>query len=281
MNTLLPHAQNGPARRVADAVARVWHPTYGTRELEVPLSVVAGLSLIQPGPEEHALARTADRRAGGVLLDMVRVQWHHAIHNRPDLAAPLAPLVWPWHGDHPVSGSTLDTARDIAAAATGAGLFDLTAETETRRSVDVLAPVLMTLHGEHPRRRQRGAYMSVAAVSAHLPGVASFRVVRDPALGTGQLWRAVAQAMRVAGRDPAEATWLGLDLEPVAVGCAATNAITWELGPNVVLGIGGALDGEAEARAFVQREHALQVAEEARADQRVRTALHLLTRKEK
>lgn len=250
MKTLPPHAQNGAARRVADTVARIWHPTHGTHDLEIPLSVVAGLSLIQPGPDEHALARTADRRrAGEVLLDMVRCQWHHAIANRPDLAAPLAPLVWPWHGDHPVSGRTWDTARDLAAAAAGAGLFDLTADTDTRRSIDVLAPVRMNLRGEQPWGRDRGAYVSAAAVAARLPGVSAFRVVRDPA----------------------DATWLGLDLEPTALACAATNAITWELGPKVVLGIGGALDGEVEAAAFIQREHALQVAEQARADQRMRS----------
>lgn len=281
MKTLPPHAQNGPANRIADAVARIWHPTHGTHDLEIPLSVVAGLSLIQPGPDEHALARTADRRrAGEVLLDMGRVQWHHAIANRPDLAAPLAPLVWSWHGDSPLSGPTLDTARDIAAAATGAGLFDLTADTDTRRSIDVLAPVRANLRGEQPRGRQRGAYVSASSLFARMPWAASFRVVRDPALGTGQLWRAHAEAMRIVGRDPADATWLGLDLDPDALACAATNAITWELGPKVVLGIGGALDGEAEAAAFVQREHALQVAEEARAERRMRTALHILTRKE-
>ncbi|HXA61164.1 MAG TPA: hypothetical protein VNW94_18540, partial [Streptosporangiaceae bacterium] len=65
--------------------------------------------------------------------------------------------------------------------------------------------------------------------------------VLDPAIGTGGMFLGMARAMRNAGRRPHLCSWTGVDVDPVAVACAAVNGFVWMLGPFVRLVVANAL----------------------------------------
>ncbi|GGM80934.1 hypothetical protein GCM10012275_59470 [Longimycelium tulufanense] len=91
--------------------------------------------------------------------------------------------------------------------------------------------------------------------------------VQDPAVGTGGLFRAAAQAMREQGRDPATVSWYGADIDDLAIAACAINSVLWGLGPRVVLCVANTLaEGDWASRAEAQRTEILQLAETIRRD---------------
>ncbi|WP_338596929.1 N-6 DNA methylase [Saccharopolyspora sp. SCSIO 74807] len=91
--------------------------------------------------------------------------------------------------------------------------------------------------------------------------------VCDPAVGTGGLLRAAAQAMREHGRDPATVTWYGADIDDLAIAACAINSLLWQLGPRIVLCVANTLtEGDWAHRAEAQRAESLQLSETIRRD---------------
>lgn len=270
------------AHAIADAIDTAWHRAHGYGHLEVPLSAVAALAFLAPPIHERdAVAAWAADLSGDDLCRFVRTQWALFVRTRPDLTNPVAPFALVWHGDQRLSEQALRGAREVSRAAARAGLFDLTGDTDTRRSVDLFGVLLTVMKGRNAQSAH-GAFYTPGHIADFLAyvGMSSLTEapeIHEPTVGTAGMWRAAAEAMRVRGQDPAHATWVGIDIDPLAVACAAVNAVLWQLGFRVVLGVGDSLTEEATTRALHQRDEAVRIAAEARTMRRMQAALDALT----
>ncbi len=264
-----PGASTPDARTVAEAVARARHGTNRSAPPQIPLSTVAALALITPPPDQSSA--TADLITG---LDTeqfhgcMRTQWSIFVRARPDLLPAAWPLVQPWLGADPPDAATVAAARRVAHAALDAGQLHLTG-TLRRRDADLFGPLLVELRADGARLVAGQIYtpghIADILAAALMHGAAPGQPVIDPAVGTGGLFRAAAQTLRAQGTDPASMLWIGGDIDDLAVACCAVNAALWELGPNVVLGVGDTLTDSWQTTAIAQRREVLQIADQLRA----------------
>jgi hypothetical protein len=67
--------------------------------------------------------------------------------------------------------------------------------------------------------------------------------------------------------------WFAVDTDPLAVACLAVNAVLWNLGPRVLLGVGNGLTDEWLRRAAAQRREMIDLTEHLR---KVATLLDVL-----
>ncbi|MFL1433170.1 MULTISPECIES: N-6 DNA methylase, partial [unclassified Nocardiopsis] len=280
--TMATHDPNAVAHRVAEAVDTAWHRTHGSGHLDIPVSTIAALSLLTvPAPDRHHLVDALTRADRETVLALVSEQWRLFANARPDLATPVFPLVNVWYGDTPVSEQARQGAHEAARAALAAGLFDLTGDPHRRHDVDLFG-VLLTVMKSRTAKTVNGAFYTpthIADLLAHLTLSAPGPVpsVHEPAIGTGGLWRAAAQALRDHGHDPARVLWVGADVDPLAIACAAVNAVLWGLGPRVLLTVGDTLTDDVITRAHAQRAEAVRLAREVRKTRRLFAALDALT----
>src|SRR5690606_16779413 len=134
---------------------------------------------------------------------------------------------------------------------------------KTRRRVDLFGPALTLLKADKAQAAQ-GAFYTPSALSdlmARMLRLGDGETIHEPAVGTGGMLRTAAQAIRDQGRDPARVTWVGVDIDPLAIACAAVNAVLWGLGPRVLLGVGDALTDDWYTRALAQREETIALAD--------------------
>ncbi|GAB3726710.1 N-6 DNA methylase [Nocardiopsis nanhaiensis] len=279
-----PHPRpHGRAHAIAEAVDQARHRTHGTGHPDIALSTVAALALLAPTPAERAPAvQTVTGWNTDQVGHFVRRQWVHLLRTRPDLANPLAPFTLAWLGRAPMPEQAQHAAGEVARAAVRTGLFELTGHTETRRCVDLLGVVLTVLKSRTAATATGSFYTptGVADLKAALSLPCDVRSVHEPSLGTGGLWRAMAQLMRERGQDPARVEWVGIDIDPLAIASAAVNAVLWDLGPRVVLGVGDILTSDALRTAYAQRAETTDLARTADQMQtsgRMLTALHTRT----
>lgn len=264
-----PGAGTPDATSLAGAVARAWHRANRGASPQIPLSTVAVLALITPPPGQ--ISATADLIAG---LDteqfrrFARLQWTIFVRARPDLLSAAWPLVQPWLGADPPDDATIDAARRVAHAAFDAGQLHLTG-TLRRRDVDLFGPLLVELRADGARLAAGQFYtpghIADTLATGLMTGVEPGESVVDPAVGTGGLFRAAAQSLRAQHIDPASMLWIGGDVDEVAIACAAVNAVLWQLGPSVVLGVGDTLTDTWQTAAIAQRREVLHIAERLRA----------------
>ena len=224
---------------IAEVADKAWHHGHGHGELEIPLSVVAMLSLISPtGQARERMAAALINLPPTAFAHLIRRTCKSFIRARPDLVTRAWPLLEPWLCDREMPDDTVCAAKATADAVLRAGMFALT--DETRHDVDLLGTVLTALR-PNTALQARGQYYTPVDVSNVMAGMlgapSDTDAVNDPACGTGGMFRAVAQQMRAAGRDPATATWEGNDVDADALACCAVNVVLWGLGPNVLLGI--------------------------------------------
>ncbi|ABW11994.1 hypothetical protein Franean1_2564 [Parafrankia sp. EAN1pec] len=257
------------ATSLAEAVAHAWHRANRPDPPQIPLSTVAALALITPPPGQ--LSATANLIAAldtEQFYGMVRLQWTIFARARPDLLPAAWPLLQPWLGTDRPDDATIAAARRVAHAALDAGQLHLTG-TLRRRDADVFGPLLVALRADGARVAAGQFYTPgpIADILAAglMTGAQPGQPVIDPAVGTGGLFRAAAQALRAGGIDPAGMVWIGGDIDAAAVACAAVNAVLWELGPTVVLGVGDTLTDSWQTAAIAQRREILQIAERLRA----------------
>lgn len=246
---------NAHVLKLAERVDEKWHAWHGHGDLEVPVSVVAALSMVDPPVHErNAVAGELIGLTPEAFADTVRRLWRRFMQSRPDLVNRAWPLIEPWLGEREMTPETARDAHAVAIEVLRTDLFALT--DETRWEVDLLGTVL-TLVRTKSALQSRGQYYTppeVTTLMARLlappsPGES----VNDPACGSGGMFRAAAQAMRGAGHDPATASWEGNDLDHLAVACCAINAVLWELGTNVLLGVGDTLAADWRTRAIAER----------------------------
>ncbi|MGW7575088.1 N-6 DNA methylase [Streptomyces sp. NPDC054765] len=60
--------------------------------------------------------------------------------------------------------------------------------------------------------------------------------IREPAVGSGTMFRSVAQRLRDLKLNPHDYTWYGNDIDTLAAACAAVNTIIRGLGPQALIG---------------------------------------------
>jgi hypothetical protein len=252
------------AGRIAEAVDKACGAAGLGSQLEVPLTVVAGLALAHAeGPMSAAILGEAATGEPAVFGELLYDVWARFWLARPDLVAPSAPL-WAWLRNKP-HDSDLRGAQQVAVAARRYGLDDLAGYHAHRRGTDLLGH-LLTVMRSRGARAGRGQFYTphpVGVLMARMLDIQPGERVLEPAAGTGGLLCAAAQAMRERGLDPTEVYWYAADIDYIAVACMAVNVHLWELGPRVVLGCADTLDSRDDwiARALRERRAALQRAE--------------------
>lgn len=267
---------DSPARRgradvrdLAERVSRVWHAEHMPDGIRVPVGVVASLAQLADTPgTAAALGALAPERLWRLLERVWAVRWIE----QPELAAWAAPL-HEWLMIQP----SPEQARSVAAvtyAALDAGLLRLTGaqDAQARREADPLGAVLTTL-------RSKGARQANA--EEHTPSDVAELLTRlalgrdplasgslcEPTAGTGGLIRAAASEAAWAGRDVHAFEWAMNDVDPLAAASCASNALSWDLGPNVLVGCADVLltpDWSTTARkerAQIRARHAKEVAD--------------------
>ncbi|WP_435109793.1 N-6 DNA methylase [Nocardiopsis synnemataformans] len=254
------------ALAIGEAVDAAWRRRHGYGRIEVPLSTVATLALIAPAWNEtdQASAEIA-AMSREAFVAFARLQWDVFVNHRPDLVEPAWPFVAVWLGEQ-ASDDELLGAHEVARAALGAGLLQLTADPGTRRRVDVLGVVLTLLKSSKAAAAQ-GAYYTpahVAELLARMGGVERSDSVYEAAVGTGGLLRAAAEVLREHGRDPAEVAWTAVDIDPIAIAALAVNTILWGLGHDVLLGVANVLTEDWEEAARARRFETRRLAADLR-----------------
>jgi hypothetical protein len=92
--------------------------------------------------------------------------------------------------------------------------------------------------------RGAGAYYTpenITLCMALMVRVQEGESVLDPCVGTGGMFLGAARAMRRDKGRPHRCMWTGVDIDPLAIACAAVNAFVWMLGPFVRLVVANAL----------------------------------------
>ncbi len=262
-----PADPRGVVQRVTEAVSQIWHrsPPAVAGRIEVPLSVVAALSLVTPANPHDGTGAAASLRAmpAGVFASLLRGVWRSYVNLRPDLTPRAYPL-FSWLFTDDIPDRLLEAAQNTAHAAVAAGLLQVTG-TDARHEVDLLGVLLTEFRSESARKGHAQVYTptDVAQVMADMLGLDDIAVggsVHEPAAGTGGMLRAAAQAMRRAGRDPATMRWVAVDIDELAVACMAVNVHLWGLGTDVLLGVGNPLTDDWQARAEGERAECIELA---------------------
>ncbi|MFE7461646.1 N-6 DNA methylase [Nocardiopsis terrae] len=254
------------ATALSEAVTAAWHRTHPAGRLSVPLGALAGFALISPPLQEGRtvteLMLTWDTDQ---IIEFAREQWRILVKVRPDLVNPLAPLLLTWCGDQPLTDKEARGAADVVRAALGADLYALTTEM-VRGEVDLFGHTLTLLKAPGARQSQAAVYTPahMCELMNHIMGAPKEGSrVHDPTLGTGGMLRAAAAAMREADLDPATVTWVGNDIDELAVACAAVNAVHWGLGRNVLFAVADTLTEDWIPRAVAARAETMKIAQQA------------------
>jgi hypothetical protein len=191
--------------------------------------------ILGPLPQEVSITRIAGADCPGTALSRALT----AIAGRyPYVAETVAVLDT---AARDMTGSPAAFGR-VAALLAGTGLQTCSGS----RPVDVVGDVYGVLRSVGARRSS-GAYFTPPSVGQALALMLSDGSIEggqtglDPACGTGALLMAKAAQAREDGIDPYMIGWFGIDLDPVAVGLAALNAVVWDLGPFVWLHAGDGL----------------------------------------
>lgn len=276
-----PHRLAG---EVAENVIAAWFSHYGGSRMDVPLGTVAALSFIREPLISDWLLTLEPAQLPPLLREIWGVQWMA----RPDLIEVARPL-HDWIEEDP-DEYQLRAVQAVVHTAIYNGLFDITAEDDPyeRSRADVLSPLLTGLRHKSDKK-WRGEYHTPPGVTDLMarilvdtnrckPGMS----VREPALGSGGMFRSVAQQMRELDLNTHDFYWYGNDIDPLATACAAVNAIVWDLGPKVAIWCANTfaddtagLDKALAERAAVIK-HRNTVVEQALFEQKTRRLLSAL-----
>ncbi|MBY8884821.1 SAM-dependent methyltransferase [Streptomyces sp. PTM05] len=267
-----PRDPHEHARKIAENVLDAWYRSFGGSSIDIPLGTVAGLSLLRnvPGLADWVL-NLQPEELPQLLKEIYLGHWI----NRPDLINRAIRLHdWAWNPAP--DKQQLRAVHAVACAAIDTGLLDLTGHDDPgqRSEADVLSPLLTGLRHKSDKK-WRGEYHTPASVTDLMANVTVDKEVvkpgmafREPAVGSGGMFRSVAQRLRELGLSPHDFHWYGNDIDSLSAGCAAVNTIIWDLGPRCLIGCADSLAPEddyaktrAEARdAFDQRDRYMDTA---------------------
>ncbi|WP_369228423.1 hypothetical protein AB5J52_48095 (plasmid) [Streptomyces sp. R39] len=246
---------------IAQKVSRAWHAAHIGSRMDVPVGVVAVLSLLRP-PDEGP--DTADRLlslGAPELLDFYRQVWGLLWISRPELVEWARPLHG-WLDEETQDTRRLAAVQAVTLAALEAGQLELTGDSDPfwRSEADVLGFLVTELRSPGSREAlgQIHSPPDIAELIARLTLSAQDfpegAWLGEPTAGTGGLVRAAAQHLREAGRDPRDFVWAMNDLDPISSACCAVNAAVWDLGPRVLVSCRDTLhDGDGTEHAIADR----------------------------
>lgn len=265
---------------IAEAVNTAWNKSNHSGRRDVALSVVAALSLVgQRDPHGPDLAEQLHAQNAEDFASTLREIYTALVNARPDLTHLVYPLMH-WVFDEPQT-ALQRAAKHTADAALHEGQLELTG-TDDRYDTDLLGVVLTLLKSDSAGKANAQIYTPtpVADMMARMTLPDDGSSVCDPAVGTGGLLRAVAQAMREHGRDPTTVAWYGADIDDLAIAACAVNSVLWRLGPRILLCVANTLaEGDWARRAEARRTEILQLTKTIRRDKlmisAVRTAQRL------
>ncbi|MEW2303801.1 N-6 DNA methylase [Streptomyces sp. NPDC006655] len=275
-----PGDPNRLAREVAENVIAAWFSHYGGNRMDVPLGTIASLSFFREPLVSDWLLTLEPAQLPPLLREIWGSQWMA----RPDLIEVARPL-HDWVEEDP-DEYQLRAVQAVIHTAIYNGLFDLTASGDPygRSEADVLSPLLTGLRHKSDKK-WRGEYHTPPSVTDLMAEILvgdddHGPTIRDPALGSGGMFRSVAQTLRDRGLNPHDYTWFGNDIDPLATACAAVNAIIWDLGPRTVIWRADSLatDDADLSTALAEREavikHRNAVVEQALFEHRAGRMLH-------
>ncbi|MGW7237081.1 N-6 DNA methylase [Streptomyces sp. NPDC054804] len=271
-----PHQLAG---EVAENVIAAWFSHYGGSRMDIPLGTVAALSYFREPLISDWLLTLEPAQLLPLLREIWGVQWMA----RPDLIEVARPL-HDWLEEAP-DEHQLRAVQAVVHTAIYNCLFDITAQDDPseRSQADILSPLLTGLRHKSDKK-WRGEYHTPPSVTDLMAEILLHDdhgpTIREPALGTGGMFRSVAQTLRSRGLNPHDHTWFGNDIDPLATACAAVNAITWDLGPRTVIWCADSLATEDAglSKALAEREavikHRNAVVEQALFEHRASRMLH-------
>ncbi|MEU0489927.1 N-6 DNA methylase [Nocardiopsis sp. NPDC006139] len=244
---------------LADRVRDTWASRFSGSGVELPLSAIGALTQVR-GPDPQAAKDAFLDLSVDQAAHVLRLLWSRFGSMRPDLVYRVLPLARWTHGtgEHDQQATLVAVAR----TAVKAGLFDLTMNAQTRMSVDVFGPVLMTLRPKKACERNGQFYTPVDTATLLAYGLGApepSASVHESSVGTGALILAFAEHARAQGRDPADMHWDLVDIDPIATACLAVNVDLWRLGPNVLIGCGDVLADDWRERALYERDLGIQI----------------------
>lgn len=250
---------------IAHAVDAAWNTSNHSGRRDVALSVVSALALLrQHDPHGPELAEQLRSQNAGEFAQTLRAIYTSVVNARPDLTHLVFPLMQ-WVFDDP-NPALHHAAKQVAEAALRARQLDLTG-TNNRFDTDLLGVVLTVLKSDSAGKANAQIYTPhpLADMMARMTPPAEHSSVCEPAVGTGGLLRAAAQAMREHDYDPTTVTWYGADVDDLAIAACAVNSLIWGLGPRIVLCVADTLaEGDWPRRAEAQRAEILQISERIR-----------------
>ncbi|NUK19639.1 N-6 DNA methylase [Streptomyces lunaelactis] len=270
---LAPNDPHEHAHKIAEGVIDAWYQNFGGTSIEIPIGTVAALSLLRnpPGMADWIL-NLQPHQLPQLFKEIYLGYWV----KRPDLINRAMRLHdWAWNPDPDTQ--QLRAVHAVTHRAINTGLLDLTGHDDPymRSESDVLSPLLTGLRHKSDKK-WRGEYHTPACVTDLMAQVlvdkdfaAQGKAIREPAVGSGTMFRSVAQRLRDLQLNPHDYTWYGNDIDTLSAACAAINTIIWDLGPRARIGCANSLatedGGYAKTRteaqdAFKQRDDYMDTA---------------------
>jgi hypothetical protein len=185
--------------------------------------------------EAGSLARVLASLEPGALCEVLDRTWQRlywALPAHVELMRPLRrwlddPEEWQAHG-----------ALLAAQTCIRTGLLEFSGDPERVLEADLLGRLMQQLRGR-AEKGSTGAFHTPRGAAVLLAEVLQVDtadvVVMEPAAGSGALWRATAADLRRRGQDPAEKTWVAVEIDPMSAAVLVANTVLWGLGPNVVV----------------------------------------------
>jgi hypothetical protein len=278
------------ASTIAEAVAQAWWRSNSTAGPEVPLGVIAALSLLR-GIDGDVTGHPRSINSIGEyltgldpegLISLLRRIWEQQWLTHP-AHVEFSRLLHDWlNGDIPAR--TAGAVQNVVHAAVGAHLLDYTM-TSRREDADLLAWLLQILSGQGASAA-KGFFHTPPPMAELLGQItlsdtdsggtipAGSRIGDETGGGTGTLLRAAAELIRQQGGDPRTMRWFCNDINPLASACVGVNAIVWGLGDFVVVGCADILpDPTWHVASMQHRRDAIRARDNALAEARTRIAM--------
>ncbi|MEU5385969.1 N-6 DNA methylase [Kitasatospora cineracea] len=260
----VPHGTNAhrAAQRIGEAVTDAWHRNHGGGRMDIPVGVVAALSLWPiKGPDAPLQADFILGLDAPDLVQLLRECWAHWWMRRPDLVNRAAPIArWT---EEDLSDHHLTCIKAAARAAITSGLLTVTGSSDPGdlAECDLMSWVITGLRaradrnwlGEFhtpPEVCDLMARMQLGDCSQVGPDFS----LLEPAAGTGGMVRSLAQALRERQIDPAQCRWHLVELDPIAAAGAAVNMMLWGMGPRTTVWCGNSLAPVDTARLALEEK---------------------------
>ncbi|WP_405803467.1 N-6 DNA methylase [Streptomyces sp. NBC_01187] len=289
-----PNDPHQHSQKIAENVMDAWYQSFGGSSIDVPLGTVGALTLLRTPEGTNAdlanwILNLQPRELPQLFKEIYLGHWL----SRPDLINRAIRLHdWAWNPNP--DEQQLRAVHAVTNKAINTGLFDLTSHADPymRSDADVLSPLLTGLRHKSDKK-WRGEYHTPPCVTdlmARMLVDTDFggpdKAIREPAVGSGTMFRSAAQRLRELQLDPHDYHWYGNDIDALSAACAALNTITWDLGPRAFIGCadsialedGGHAKTLAEARdACAQRDQYMETASAIVASRRAFALIDQLT----